>query len=691
LARVLGTTLRGRLLLIVVVTFIPLLALEAYLLDAQAGTLRERILGERHALARSEAQVAATFIEGNIRTLQALSVTPAIRDPGSGNLDALLRSITQRDPAWLTVALSGPDGFNISSLTTPARTVNISDRDYFQGALAGRPTVGTAILTRSTGAKSLVIAVPVDAANGTRTVLSGALSLTTTETELRRSLPAGIELVVVDRKGQQFIGPGIGETFPVLTGRPEVDAALRGEDGARVVQGEGNGAVVAYAASALAGWGVILREPAAIAFAEIDRDRMVALGLTALATAIALLLALVLGSRLERTYAAMAVAREEVERGRLDVTHERDRLQRVVDEMPVAVAIYDRTGRAVVRNETYRKLLGGDPPALIGDTLSYYRSRTPDGHALGLPEHPTTRALRGESVRGEEVIIDYAGTGPELHILVNALPFRHDEQIEGALVVFQDITALKAVERERAAFFDMASHEIKTPLTSLLGHVQLALRRAREGRFERLEEVLTRAEQGGRRLGELVRDLLDVSRLDEGGLILRRERLELGALVTTVVEEIGPAASDHQIVVDRSGELLWVEAEAARLIQVIHNLVDNAVRYSPSGGRIDVRLRREGDEAVVRVADQGLGIPEEERPMLFRRFFRSSRTQIYGGTGLGLFISRRIAEMHGGRLELERSGPDGSVFVFAMPIAADEGRAAGPDDERPSERAAAPS
>jgi signal transduction histidine kinase len=675
-----GTTLRGRLLLSVVIAFIPLLALEAYLLDAQSGALRQKVLDERRTVALSEAQIIDTFIEGKVRTLQALAATPAVRGLSLADVDHVLRAVTQSDPTWLTVALSGADGLNLSSLTTPLRSVNISDRDYFQGALAGKPTVGTALLARSTGQKTLVIAVPVDA-NGSKAVLSGALSLTNAEGELRRSLRPGVELVVVDRRGQQFIGPGIGETFPILTGRPAIDAALRGEQGAMVTDAEGTPTLVAYASAGLPGWGVVLREPAAAAFAEIDRQRGITFALTGIVTAVAVLLALVLGTRLERTYAAVESARGDLERSREDVTRERDRLQRVIDEMPLAVAIYDRAGRVLIRNATYGRIIGGAPPGSLEEVRRFYDMRYDDGREIAASDMPGQRALRGETVRAEQHVLRHGDTGESVNILVDAVPLHDGAMTTGALVVFQDITALKAVERERSAFFEMASHEIKTPLTALLGHVQLALRRMREGRVERIEETLTRAEQGGRRLADLVRDLLDVTRLAEGRFEIQREPVELGALVTTVINEATVAETGHEISFARSGEMAWVDADGRRLMQVLQNLIDNAIRYSPRGGRIDVTLRREGGEAVVRVADRGVGIPEEERSKLFQRFFRTSRTQSLGGTGLGLFISRRIAEVHGGRLDLESTGPGGSVFVLALPLAPREG-GRGPGTDR---------
>jgi signal transduction histidine kinase len=657
------TRLRGRLLLAVVVAFLPLLALEAYLLDAQANTLRERVMDERIALARSEAQAADAFVAGNIRTLEALAQTRSIREPRSGDLDAFLRAVGRTDPGWLTLGLSAADGFNLSSLTTPPRSVSVADRDYFQGAIAGRPTVGTALIARALGAKSVIVAVPVELADGGKAVLSGALSLSNVETELRRALPTGIELRVVDRRGQMFIGPGIGDAFPVLT-IPAVEGALRGEASASVVDLDGVATLVGSAGAPVAGWGVILREPVASAFAEIDRQRTTAFAISGAASLFALLLAVYFGLRLEVTYDAVETARE--------------RLVRVLDEMPVAVAIYDRSGSAVIRNAAYTKLLGGTPPAGIEETLRFYKVRTPQGAPLGIADHPTPRALRGETVRAEQVVVEHPDTGAPIHILVNALPFHDGEEIGGALVVFQDITALTELERERAAFFDMASHEIKTPLTALIGHLQLARRKAREGSTGASAELLERAERGGQRLAELVRDLLDTSRLEVGRLDLALERVDVGALAASVVDEVLAGLDRHEIALDRGAERLIVEGDPRRITQILQNLLDNAVRYSPAGGRIDVTVRRESGEAVVRVADRGIGIPADERAELFQRFFRTSRTQAYGGTGLGLFISRRIAEMHGGRLWLERTGPEGSVFALALPLAPDADSERGP-------------
>jgi len=652
-----------RLLVALVLAFIPLVILEAFLLDEQARVQRAGVIAERAALAASTAHAADNYIEGNIRALQALARSAPITFATAGDqLNGFLREISDESAVWLTVALSGSDGLNISSLTTPPGTVNISDRDYFQSALAGRPAVGSAIFARALNVTSVVVAVPVGAQDSRRAVLSAALSLEEVERELLAALPAGIELSLADRRGQEFIGPGeITDTFPIVSDGPGVAAAMRGESGALVVTIDGTEQVVAYAPAPTAGWAVVLRQPAAAVFASIDAQRQTSLLLTGLAIAGGLAIAVYLGRALARTYS-------DIERARADVEAERHRLSEVVDELPVAVSLYDPEGRALLRNAAYFRLLGGKPPETLGEAIHYYQTRREDGTVISADQLPQRRALRGEVIRSEPLRLRHAETGEDVHVLVDAVPLARNGDKPIALVVIHDITGLRKTEQERTEFFEMASHEIRTPLTVLVGSVELALRFIRRGESDRLDEILSRADEGGRRLTDLVRDLLDLTRLDAGKLEIRRETMDLVAAVLAVVDETRLGLERHELGFSAPMGAVFVNADPRRIAQIVHNLLDNAVRYSPDGGLIDVSIRREGSDAIVRVADRGVGVPEEEQAHLFQRFFRTTRTSAFGGTGLGLFISRRIAEGHGGRLWLERSGPGGTTFALSLPV-----------------------
>jgi signal transduction histidine kinase len=173
------------------------------------------------------------------------------------------------------------------------------------------------------------------------------------------------------------------------------------------------------------------------------------------------------------------------------------------------------------------------------------------------------------------------------------------------------------------------------------------------------------------RLAKLVEDLLDVSRLESGRLEIQREPVDLGELIADVVGDFRASAQSRDIVFSRPDEGMEVLGDRQRLEQVVVNLLQNAIKYSPQGEQIVVALRREGGEAFVSVADQGIGVPAEEQPRLFQRFFRArnAATHHFGGLGIGLFVSHEIVQRHGGRFLVESEGGKGAVFSFALPLA----------------------
>ena len=228
------------------------------------------------------------------------------------------------------------------------------------------------------------------------------------------------------------------------------------------------------------------------------------------------------------------------------------------------------------------------------------------------------------------------------------------------------VRTARDLERQRTRFFAMASHEIKTPLTALSGNLQLAQRHLRRGAADRAATSLDNAMRQLQQMVRLLDDLLDVSRLDAARFVIRPVRVDLGALVAESVERFASADEAGTVFVHRPDGPLWVDADPERLGQVMDNLLSNAKKYG-AGRPITVRVEPDGQDVLVRVSDSGIGVPPEDRPNLFEPFFRTSNTAGLPGTGLGLHISRRIAELHGGRLDLESSAPDGSTFVVRLP------------------------
>ncbi|HET7035140.1 MAG TPA: ATP-binding protein [Thermomicrobiaceae bacterium] len=226
--------------------------------------------------------------------------------------------------------------------------------------------------------------------------------------------------------------------------------------------------------------------------------------------------------------------------------------------------------------------------------------------------------------------------------------------------------------RYRDEFLSIASHELKTPLTTLKGYAQL-LRRVLERQPEdaaRLTRVVDELQQQMERFELLVTDLLDVSRIEQGHLELRPEPVELSELARRVLARFaqeGLVPSGHRLALDVPEPIVgrW---DAERLDQVLTNLISNAVKYSPGGGEVRVSLRERDGQAEVTVTDQGIGIPEQELSELFKPFMRGAAARLFPGTGLGLYISRNLVELHGGTIEAASRLGQGSRFTVRLPL-----------------------
>jgi signal transduction histidine kinase len=231
----------------------------------------------------------------------------------------------------------------------------------------------------------------------------------------------------------------------------------------------------------------------------------------------------------------------------------------------------------------------------------------------------------------------------------------------------------EAAVRVRDEFFSVASHELKTPITALLGNSQLLLRRAaRSGTLaERERRSLEVIAEQARRLNRLAAALLDHSRIQAGKLIIERAPLDLCELLRRSADEIRPSLNNHTLELALPPAPVLVLGDDVRLTQVVQNLIGNAVKYSPAGGPIDVRLTTDGDWAELQVVDRGLGIPAAALPHLFQQFYRAPNvdTQAISGMGIGLFVIHEIVTQHGGTVAAASVEGHGSTFTVRLPLA----------------------
>jgi signal transduction histidine kinase/integral membrane sensor domain MASE1 len=263
---------------------------------------------------------------------------------------------------------------------------------------------------------------------------------------------------------------------------------------------------------------------------------------------------------------------------------------------------------------------------------------------------------------------------PEDRLFLTTLGRQCAQALDRSRLYAQERAARSIAEeavRLRDVFLATAAHELRTPLTSILGYAELLERRLRKGhgaeREQRAVQIIVR--QAGR-LNKLITSLLELGRIERDQLRLVRAPLDLCALARRVIAANEPLLSQHTIACITPEGALMVNGDAMRLEQVLENLVQNAIKYSPDGGRVEVRIEQQNDTAWLCVSDEGIGIPDTAVPQVFDRFYRAPNVdpQRITGMGIGLHVVREIVTLHGGRVRVESGEGEGSTFIVTLPI-----------------------
>jgi signal transduction histidine kinase/predicted hydrocarbon binding protein len=252
---------------------------------------------------------------------------------------------------------------------------------------------------------------------------------------------------------------------------------------------------------------------------------------------------------------------------------------------------------------------------------------------------------------------------------------RRVEERTAALRAANDLLLTEIAERKRAEevrdeFLSVAAHELKTPMTSLRGFAQVLLRQLERDEVPeplRLQQALKALDEQSEKLSRLVAQLLDVSRLQAGRLVLERKVTDVVGLVESVVATAQGRTVRHQLALNAPSCALAL-VDPLRLEQLVTNLVDNAIKYSPEGGPVEVAVAKAAGDVRITVTDHGIGIPTEHRELIFDRFHQAHPEHRLGGMGLGLYISREIAELHGGRIEAAFPSAGGTRMAVTLPV-----------------------
>lgn len=426
----------------------------------------------------------------------------------------------------------------------------------------------------------------------------------------------------------------------------------------------------------------------------------------AIALGAGLLFSLILSSRITRPLSVMADATDEIARGNYDVEigfetddelgHLGDRITNMAEELKAfhelnveQVLAEKRRGEAVLRSITDgivvvnadRQVIAINPKAAgvfdtspveaVGQNLFDVVERQE------LYDWVKTEIETGASPAfiDEQMSLTVSQNGRTEYYNVAVTPVTTEQgDMLGVVLLLQDVTELKELDRLKSEFVMTASHELRTPLTSIAMSVGLLKEEAHERLTDREQELLEAAEEDTQRLRALVNELLDLGKIEAGRIEMEIESVPVALLIENAVTPFIAQAEEEDIDLrwHEPDERLRVSADPNKVTWVLTNLIANALRYTESGGAIEVSVRRAGDFVHVSVADDGAGIPYEYQAKIFDKFVQVGDGRSAGGTGLGLAICKEIVKAHGGTIWVDSTPGEGSTFTFTLPLVQSE-------------------
>ena len=370
--------------------------------------------------------------------------------------------------------------------------------------------------------------------------------------------------------------------------------------------------------------------------------------------------------------AATAIANARTYR---DEHRSRADLEALVDTSPVGVAVFDaRTGRPVLFNREARRIVDGlvAPGQSAEQLLEILKCRYADGREFSLKESPFAQLLSSaKTLRAEEIVLEVPD-GRSVTTLVNVTPIQsEDGVIESVVVTLQDMAPLEEMERSRAEFLSLVSHELRAPLAAIKGSASTVLEASPAPALAEIRQFFRIIEQQANHMRGLISDLLDAGHIEAGTLSVTPEAAGVAGLVDQARNTYLSGGGRHTLLIDLPPELPRVLADPPRIVQVLNNLFSNASRHAPEGLPIRVSAVQEGVFVAISVSDEGRGISPEQLPSLFRKHGRiGDDDRGIGGSGLGLSICKGLVEAHGGRIRAESPGVGlGARFTFTIPVA----------------------
>lgn len=375
----------------------------------------------------------------------------------------------------------------------------------------------------------------------------------------------------------------------------------------------------------------------------------------------------------DREREALLITLEREQRHSHQIALEAERRANEMDAIFMAMAdpliVFDEKGIAVSANPVTLLTFGFDPVGMsVVDITLKCNGRTFDNQPLNMDNLAVVQALKGKTVISRPQIINNS-RNEDVAVLTSASPIISNKTVIGAIITMHDVSERLRLERQKDDFIAIASHELKTPITTLKAFTQLMQRRSTELPTSDWQDYLTRMDNQLNKLSDLVRDLLDVSRIERGTIALKREKFNFDQLIKEIVTDMQRVSHRHKLVLKGSLKKdIW--GDKNRINQIITNLILNAIKYSPDANKVLIHILSNQHNAIVKIRDFGIGIGKEDQQKIFERFYRAKGIggERFPGLGLGLYISSEITKLHGGKMWVKSTLGKGSTFFFSLPL-----------------------
>lgn len=365
--------------------------------------------------------------------------------------------------------------------------------------------------------------------------------------------------------------------------------------------------------------------------------------------------------RLAEAFNGMATRLREFRRtDRAKLLRTQRTTQMAINSLPDAVAVFSSQGTVDMSNEPAQRLFGIKPGTQVESLGKEW---------LTILHAKVARELRPFNPQGYEAAIQIFRDGSECYFLPHAIPILDESrQLMGVTVVLADVTELRRLDEAKSDLLATVSHELKTRLTSVRMAVHLLLDENLGGLNAKQTDLVLTAREDAERLYRIIEGLLDIGRIRSGNLKMRLQAMDAQELILNSVEAVRHAMQDKglKLTCDLPADLPQVAADPSRVHLILANLLANALKYTPAGGSVKVTAARQEEGVRVAVADTGIGIPADDVPHVFERFFRGVREGEPGGAGLGLAIAKEVVEAHGGTIGLESQIGEGTTVHFTL-------------------------